>query len=49
MAINEYLKGFKDDQGEAPDPMKVAVMVQQYCDNYIKTTDSKFFFFFKNS
>jgi hypothetical protein len=32
--IHEYLKGFKDENGNAPDSFKVAVMVQKCCDDY---------------
>lgn len=34
--INRYLAKFKDKKGESPNQLKVAFLIENYCDLYFK-------------
>jgi hypothetical protein len=36
--INNYLSNFKDAQGNQPCQLKLAFMIENYCDEYCKST-----------
>jgi chemotaxis regulatin CheY-phosphate phosphatase CheZ len=35
--INNYLAEFKNEQGEPPNPLHVALMIHDYCDLFISS------------